>query len=713
MKTKHTVLLYTLSFLFVLPAPVCAQESVSAPQKFALVIGNAAYTQVSPLRNTLNDAADVMAALEGLGFEAELLTDGTLRQMAAAVDRFARRLGAAADSYGFFYYSGHGVQSQGENFLIPVDADIRREADLAYEALHVQRALDYLQEAGNRLNVVVLDACRDNPFSWARSGGRGLTVTSRQPPGSIVVYATSAGSTASDISEGGTGRNGLFTAELLKHLKTPGLEVKEVFNRTGADVSRASGSRQIPAVYSQFFGTAYLGKAPQAVSEPQAAPYTPPAPQFGPIAAAVGNLEVAAATAGTLNIRGGGLDRDVPFTVGGTLPISGLQTGTYRLTMNYRDGKTEEKTVDVEAGQTAKASFNYRIPPATAPAVASALYPPGNIKAGTPGYDSIPLSWDSAGSGIKYRVYYGTVNDPSKAKLYDIILDRTNAVIPRLEGNQTYYFWISSLDGVESVKSGAVSARTRPVPDEFVRIPSGSFLMGSPASEAGRWDGEGPQHSVTVGGFFISKYEVTQKEWKAVMRSNPSYFKGDDLPVENVSWYDAIEYCNKRSVKEGLTPAYTRNGDSVMWNRNANGYRLPTEAEWEYACRAGTAGPFSTGNNITTGQANYNGNYPYNENVQGEYREKTWNVGSGAANAWGLYDMHGNVWEWCWDRYGSYDGKAQTDPAGPSDPASSDADRVERGGGWSAYAQYLRSANRNYYTPSGRVGNLGFRLVRP
>jgi formylglycine-generating enzyme required for sulfatase activity len=250
------------------------------------------------------------------------------------------------------------------------------------------------------------------------------------------------------------------------------------------------------------------------------------------------------------------------------------------------------------------------------------------------------------------------------------------------------------------VRAGArTSVRIeRPVPDGFVRINGGTFLMGSPATEVGRSDNEGPQHSVTVSGFYMSKYEVTQKEWTAVMGSNPSYFKGDNLPVECVSWYDAIEYCNKRSVKEGLTPAYTRNGNNVTWNRSANGYRLPTEAEWEYACRAGTTTAYSTGGSITAGQANYDWNI-----------ETTTNVGSYSANAWGLYDMHGNVWEWCWDWYGDYSGGAQTDPVG----ASSGTSRLNRGGGWRGTAQYARSANRYYDTPSSRGISLGFRLVRP
>jgi formylglycine-generating enzyme required for sulfatase activity len=211
----------------------------------------------------------------------------------------------------------------------------------------------------------------------------------------------------------------------------------------------------------------------------------------------------------------------------------------------------------------------------------------------------------------------------------------------------------------------------------------------------------------------MGKYEITQKEWTAAMRSNPSRFKGDNLPVENVTWYEAVEYCNNRSIQEGLTPAYMWNGSSVTWNRDADGYRLPTEAEWEYACRAGTTGPFSTGNNITTAQVNYDGNYPYNGNAAGTYRQKTTAAGSFAANGWGLYDMHGNVWEWCWDWYGSYGGEAQTDPVGPWGPVSSGSNHVLRGGSWSDGAGDTRSANRRGYTPSLRSSYLGLRLVRP
>ncbi|GBU27110.1 hypothetical protein R84B8_00633 [Treponema sp. R8-4-B8] len=268
---------------------------------------------------------------------------------------------------------------------------------------------------------------------------------------------------------------------------------------------------------------------------------------------------------------------------------------------------------------------------------------------------------------------------------------------------------------------------------EMVSIPAGTFTMGSPANEPNHYSEE-TQHSVTLSGFSMSKYQVTQKQYQAVMgagedRSDNTYGKGDNYPIYSVNWYDAIVFCNKLSVMEGLDPVYSIGGstdpanwgaiptssnstwNSAVMDRSKNGYRLPTEAEWEYACRAGTITPFNTGDNITTDQANYNGNYPYNGNAAGIYREKTTPVGSFAANAWGLYDMHGNVWEWCWDWYSSsyYSSSPTNDPSG----ASSGSYRVFRGGSWSNGGEYLRSAGRFSLGPSGRDCTFGFRLARP
>jgi len=249
--------------------------------------------------------------------------------------------------------------------------------------------------------------------------------------------------------------------------------------------------------------------------------------------------------------------------------------------------------------------------------------------------------------------------------------------------------------------------QTGVVQNNMVRINGGTFTIGSSVNEDNHRDYE-VQHRVTVSSFYMGKYEVTQKEYQEVMGTNPSYHKGDNLPVERINWYDAVNFCNRLSQKEGLTPAYTVRGTSVTWNYNANGYRLPTEAEWEYACRAGTTTPFNTGYNITTSQANYDGNYPYNNNVQGIYRDETTPVDSFAPNSWGLYDMHGNVCEFCWDWYGSYPSDAQTDPKGPS----SGSYRVYRGGAYWWPAHGLRSASRASAEPSVQMVYWGFCLAR-
>jgi formylglycine-generating enzyme required for sulfatase activity len=248
-------------------------------------------------------------------------------------------------------------------------------------------------------------------------------------------------------------------------------------------------------------------------------------------------------------------------------------------------------------------------------------------------------------------------------------------------------------------------------PGDFVLIKGGTFTMGSPTGEPERGTDE-IQHRVTVSDFYIAKSEVTQREWTALMGNNPSEFSGDNLPIENVTWFDAVRYCNERSSREQLTPAYMINGETVTWNRTANGYRLPTEAEWEYTCRAGSTTPFNTGNNITDEQSNFYNHYGYNNDSSGRrvggYRGRTSPGNSYRANPWGLFDMHGNVGEWCWDWYGEYGVSEQTNPAG----AATGTLRVNRGGGWNDFPKHIRSAYRAATPPGNGSFNLGFRLVR-
>jgi len=521
--------------LFVILVLLTVASLSFTQQKYALVIGNGQYTNFGSLRNAVNDANDVAAALQGLGFTVDKVINGNLNQMENAAVKLRNQLSVNKNSYGFFFYAGHGVQWQGENYLIPVDANIPDSDFLRQRAVSVQSILDMLNKTKNSLNIIVLDACRDFPAVWSRSADRGLAVV-HPPTDSIIMYATGAGKTASD----GTGKNGLFTTHLLNHLKTPGIEVNELFRRTMSDVARASNNEQRPALYTDFAETAYLGSKPVANATVQQMT-TQPAPT----------------------------------------PV-----------------KTQA--------------------PALTPAATTALR-------------------------------------------------------------------------------------------GFVRINGGTFTMGSPVNEAGRDNDEGPQWQVTVSSFYMGKYEVTQKEWYDVMNTTVQqqrekagqsklYGKGDNYPIYYVNWFEVVEYCNKRSQKEGLTPAYIINGTNVTWNRNANGYRLPTEAEWEYACRAGTNTAYNTGANISDDTGWYGANSG----------NTTRPIGQKPANAWGLYDMHGNVLEWCWDWYGSYPSSAQTDPLG----ASLGSNRVGRGGSWGGTTAGVRSALRNDGIPTNRYYIIGFRLAR-
>ena len=243
-------------------------------------------------------------------------------------------------------------------------------------------------------------------------------------------------------------------------------------------------------------------------------------------------------------------------------------------------------------------------------------------------------------------------------------------------------------------------------PDGFVLVDPGTFMMGSPADELGR-DSDETQHQVKLTqAFFFSEKEVTQAQWVEVVGSNPSYFPGcDECPVEQVSWYDAVEYCNALSALEDLDLAYEVNGTNVNWDESSNGYRLPTEAEWEYACRASTTTAFYSGGITETGCADPNLDEIgwYCGNASGATHE----VGQKLSNAWGLYDMSGNAWEWCWDWYGEYSGDV-TDPVGPD----SGAWRVPRGGSWLISARYCRSADRSRGDPGSRNYTIGLRPAR-
>jgi formylglycine-generating enzyme required for sulfatase activity len=258
-------------------------------------------------------------------------------------------------------------------------------------------------------------------------------------------------------------------------------------------------------------------------------------------------------------------------------------------------------------------------------------------------------------------------------------------------------------------------------PVEMVYVPGGSFEMGKELGTDSSGDAT-PVHTVTLTGFYMGKYEVTQAQYQAVMGGLPlslpgSYGVGDNYPVYYISWYEAIEFCNTLSIKEGLSPYYSIDAvnkdpnnsnsyDTMKWtvtrNSTANGYRLPTEAQWEYAAKGGNGTP----GNYTYSGSNTIGNVAW---YFGNSDNKTHEVGQKAPNSLGIYDMSGNVWEWCWDWAGEYSSEMQTNPVG----AASGNNRVRRGGGWIIDAAYARSVYRGNADPGYRDFNIGFRLVRP
>jgi eukaryotic-like serine/threonine-protein kinase len=235
----------------------------------------------------------------------------------------------------------------------------------------------------------------------------------------------------------------------------------------------------------------------------------------------------------------------------------------------------------------------------------------------------------------------------------------------------------------------------------MIKIPAGKFMMGSPDSEKERKSNESPRHEVGVPEFYMGQTLVTKAQWQAIMGNDPAYFQGngklpvDKLPVESINWLEAMNFCEKLSQKTGRK------------------YSLPSESQWEYACRARTTTPFAFGETITQAVVNYHGNYPYGDAPKAGYRERTTPVGSFPPNLFGLYDMHGNLWEWCLDEWvDSYEGAPSDGSArGDINSRSPDKSRLLRGGSWNLNARVCRAAFRNYYAASFRRSDFGLRVV--
>jgi formylglycine-generating enzyme required for sulfatase activity/uncharacterized caspase-like protein len=609
------------------------QQALVKERRVALVIGNGAYKD-SPLLNPVNDARAIAEALRGFGFEVIYGENLSQNEMKRNIRAFGEKI--RNGGVGLFYYAGHGIQIKGSNYLIPVGATITSEDEVEYESVDIGLALAQMETARNRLNIVILDACRNNPFARSfRSAQKGLASIDA-PSGTLIAYATAPGSVASD----GTGRNGLYTQELLKYMKQPDLGIEQVFKQVRASVRSSTEGKQVPWESSSMEGDFYF-------SYSATAKQTPP-PPLDPATIELSFWESIKSSSDVEDFK----EYMAKYPKG---PFAGLARNRIR---------------SLEAA--AKAAL-----PNT-----SSVSNPTNAK---------PDS-GAAGSPLPLRGFE-----------FDIALvDSRGSITSRRKGQAQYF--------TQHINGASL---------EMVEIPGGAFLMGTSDGEAqqvvseykryedydaaaNQWvNWQRPQHIVTVAKFYMGKYEVTQAQWRAVSRllkvsrdliSDPSKFKGDNLPVEHVSWEDAVEFCERLSRATG------------------NQYRLPTEAEWEYACRAGMAAPFAFGETITPELVNYKGDFPYAAASRGVNRQQTTPVGSlGIANAFGLFDMHGNVREWCLDAWHENYNGAPND--GSLWEGGDTSYRVLRGGSWGFNAYHCRSASRSRNAPVEGYSDYGFRVV--
>ena len=736
--------------------------NLSANARTALVIGNGAYTNLSALANPGNDARDMASSLTELGFEVQLLVDASHESIEEAVLDFGDKLHKGG-GVGLFYYAGHGVQDQGRNYLIPVEANIRRATQLKRKAVDVGWVLDEMAAANNGLNMVILDACRDNPFAEFRSADRGLAKM-EGPKGTFIAYATAPGDVAAD----GEGRNGLFTKHLLSAMQQPDQPVELAFKDVVKAVSDESRGRQTPFITSSLTGDFYFNPVG-----------TNPAPE----------------QLITLTLRSNVRDDQVYINgayVGKTKLVTQLAAGWHDIEVRKAGYRTYSARLLLDKDQTIRARLQRGSDPAPQPAPTQAAIPapqPAPPAQTTPStIDGLSLSdWllvygdntittanldkiiayeqqhggnaasrsyinkglkvalanvNSADDLLEYQSKFGYLpGAPAQieARLAELLeagasrqdLIRLRGQFPasatlRLQLAGAYHqaqlfdaaageyqSWLGLTDSShpqrKQVLEALVAAREGrslykagdiiqdcPECPQMVYIPAGSFRMGD--IQGGGDSDEKPVHRVSVKAFLMSATEVTFAQWDACVAaggcddSGPRSAGGDNgwgrgsRPVIEVSWEDAQQYVKWISAKTGEQ------------------YRLPSEAEWEYAARAGSETKYSWGNSIGNNKANCDGCGSRWDD------SKTAPVASFAANAFGLYDMHGNVWEWtqdCWN--GSYKGAPSDGTAWLSGDCGR---RVLRGGSWYLFPNNLRSAYRFRSTAGYRVNNNGFRLAR-
>ena len=780
-----------LAAVLALPAQDRAIALVpTAEHRVALLIGNDSYAQ-APLNNAVHDAQAMGDALKDLGFEVEVVGNADRRGADHALDRFIGRLGV--NSVALFFYAGHGLQVEGENYLLGVDFTGASEEEAKYQGLPASLVMDRIQKTQARLGVLVLDACRDNPFRHSRGGSRGLAGMNAGR-GSFIAFATSPGQAAADAV--GREGHGLFTACLLESLQHPELELEQVFTLTREKVYAASGEKQLPWTSSSVIGSfKFRDLASQA--RRVAAEQTQLEAELAQVQAEKAAQQL---RLGRTEAQEQEQDLKTKLRLKG-LEAQGLAEEAERRRKRRAEASrlTEASRIqalqrqqDERAGEDRLQELKRRLEAERASLGPSAQGLEGaraevarltarkaevegrilaefdrarvqleGDYAGLALEAAVPLARDEFEPSLQHQAQLAKAakarrswetrmaqerqalearyrkEAAEQAKPYAQQIEALERVVYKVPfqvelqhydaDRGQYLLQLLPLadpaargcsatlklapEAARALKAraellraegeGGLAGRARhlclldpvlgslalqdlqdlPAPPEYLRnawgmsfvaIPAGVFRMGGEA------EGEGPRHFVAVPGFLMGKSVVTQEQWAAVMGSNPSAFKGSQLPVEQVSWEAAQAFLEALNGKE-----------------KDRSYRLPSEAEWEYACRAGDA--FAAGSPEDWAW--------YGANSGGA----THPVALKEPNAFGLFDMLGNVWEWCEDSW--HDGYRGAPADGRAWGGGDSSRRVLRGGCWLSPAQDLRPSFRLRFDLGGRNSCSGLRLV--
>ena len=639
--------------------PWAGPREATAAGRVALVVGNGTYAHIGRLPNPGNDAADMTGALRRLGFDVTTVRDADRNAMTDALRVFTRE--SAGADVSLVFYAGHGLEMDGVNYLVPVDARLERDTDVRFEAVELDDVL--ASTTGAALRVVILDACRNNPLARSMQRTGASRSVSRGSFGNLdesllgdetlVAYAAAAGTTADD----GTGRNSPYTAALLSYLEQP-LEIGLLFREVRARVLEATDGRQRPHEYASLLGEHYLRAA--AGSDPRAVE------------------------------AGLGLDRAARQLVQQGLARAGYSPGP-------ADGVFGPATrAAIRGWQTSRGATATGYLDA---AGAAALGAPVAVAAAAPA--TVPEPGDPASSAVltqQETVFWQSIVGSTNAAAYEAYLARwpqgvyAPLAAMRLTELRGGGGGRPAVDPPSAREPGAVF-RDCPTCPEMVVVPAGRFRMGC-VSGRDCEDDERPVHEVEIASYALGVYEVRFEEYDrfatATGRARPDdrgWGRGG-RPAINVSWQDATSYAAWLSEETGEE------------------YRLPSESEWEYAARAGSTTRYHWGDDVGRNQANCAG-------CGGRWDDenRTAPAGSFAANGWGLHDMHGNVWEWvqdCW-----HEDYARSPRGGTAWTSGGDCRRrVLRGGSWNSPPRLLRSANRSWNAAENRTANDGFRVAR-